>query len=254
MSNPQKSYTFAFKQRLLEEAGATSLMAVSSKYSIDLRTLLRWHKIGVEEENPDAWRQKGGGRKLTIPDLEDAIFECILDRRVQYLPVSRRNIQEFAICMSTLDPAVSDHFKASNSWLRNFMDRYELSLRRLTTLYRLEDMGVINRAVAFRHFVDLVNYMRYDPRDVIAMDETAVYYGNSQQTTIEQWGMSSVRVPSTGYESAQVTCILAIRADGKKLQPCLITKGTKTTIECQEGVLLIQSENAWSTQTVIKGW
>lgn len=254
MSTSRKSYTFAFKQQLLEEATVTSLTAVANKYNIDARTLRRWRKIDLDEENPDARRKKGGGRKLTIPDLEDAIFEWILDRRIQCLPVSRRNIQEFALRLYTPDLTPSCGFKASNSWLRNFMDRYELSLRRSTTLYRLEDLDVINRTVSFRDFVDSIDYTKYDPRYVIAMDETAVYYGNSQQTTIEQRGTSAVRVPSTGYESARVTCILGIRATGEKLPPCIISKGIKAGIESRDGVILIQSEKAWSTQAVIKCW
>ena len=96
------------------------------------------------------------------------------------------------------------------------MDRYELSLRRSTTLYRLDDEEIVSRATSFRNFVDSIDYSNYDPRFVVAMDETAVYYGNSHQTTVEQRGVSTGRMPLMGYESACVTCILAIEPTGEK--------------------------------------
>ena len=66
---------------------------------------------------------------------------------------------------------------------------------------------------------------------MIATDETAVYMGEGHQSTITQKGASSIYIPSTGYESARVTCILAIRLDGSKVPPLVITKGKKDTIE-----------------------
>ena len=48
------------------------------------------------------------------------------------------------------------------------------------------------------------------------MDETAVFMGRPCQMTIDQRGATSIYVPSTDYESACVTCILAIRLGWKK--------------------------------------
>lgn len=55
------------------------------------------------------------------------------------------------------------------------------------------------------------------------------------QTTIDQQGASSIYIPSTGYESAGVTYILAIHLDGNKAPPLIITKGKKEKIERVSG-------------------
>ena len=59
---------------------------------------------------------------------------------------------------------------------------------------------------------------------MIAIDETAVYIGDGSQSTIAEKGASSIYISSTGYESARVTCILAIRLDGSKVPPLIIKK------------------------------
>jgi hypothetical protein len=55
-----------------------------------------------------------------------------------------------------------------------------------------------------------------------------LYRGNSQ-TTIHVRGDTSF-IPSTGYESAQVTCLLGLRLNGNKISQLVIFKGKDGTI------------------------
>lgn len=77
---------------------------------------------------------------------------------------------------------------------------------------------------------------------MIAMDETAEFMGQGSHTTADQPGASSVYIPSTGYESARVTCILAIHLDGNKAPPLIITKGKKDKIESVSGNYILETE------------
>lgn len=248
----RKSYTFAFKRQIIEEARSSSLSEVARKYHLDLRMVRRWIKIEIE--NPNARRISGGGRKPFISDNEDMIFDWIIDRRIQSLAVSRKDIQEFALRLVEDNNELKSKFKASTSWLRMFMNRYELSLRRSTTLFKLDDSEIVRRAVLFKAHVDSIRIGEYNPQFIIAMDETSVYFGNANQTTVEQRGATSIRVPSTGYESARVTCILGISVNGVKLPPYLIKKGTKNDFSIRNGVVVLESERAWCTQAVIRKW
>ena len=45
-----------------------------------------------------------------------------------------------------------------------------------------------------------------------------------------------------------VACILAIRLDGKKVSPLIITKGKKEKIDCISGIYVLETEKAWFTQ------
>lgn len=88
----------------------------------------------------------------------------------------------------------------------------------------------------------------------MAMDETSVYFGNQVQTTVEQRGATSIRVPSTGYDSLRVTCILSICLGGQKLPPFLVLKGSNERIEERQSVIIVYATKAWSTQSVIMKW
>nr|KAF6374384.1 hypothetical protein mPipKuh1_009603 [Pipistrellus kuhlii] len=85
---------------------------------------------------------------------------------------------------------------------------------------------------------------------MIAMDETAVFMGQSSQTTIEQQGASLGYIPSTAY--AHVSCILAIRLDATKIPPLIISKGKKENIECVLSVFILETKKAWATHAVIR--
>nr|KAF6326442.1 hypothetical protein mPipKuh1_008437 [Pipistrellus kuhlii] len=139
-------------------------------------------------------------------------------------------------------------FKASQHWLDNFLQRSELSLRRSTTLFRLEDTQVIKGALAFKSFIDDADFSKYNLSNMIAMDETAVFMGQSSQTTIEQRGASLMYIPSTAYKSACVSCSLAICLDGTKIPPLIISKGKKEKIERVLGIFILETEKAWATQ------
>ena len=59
---------------------------------------------------------------------------------------------------------------------------------------------------------------------------------------------------STGYESARITCILAIRLDGSKARPLIVTKGKTESTTLKDGVYIKESGKAWITQDVVKSW
>ena len=65
----------------------------------------------------------------------------------------------------------------------------------------------MKRTLAFKAFVEGIDFSKYRPSNVIAMDESAVFMNQGFETTIEQKGASSVYVASTGYECARITCV-----------------------------------------------
>lgn len=225
---------------------------------MDIRMVRKWRAeydhLSRQMYKGNAKKRKcGSGRQPLFPELEDMIYEWVADRRAKALVVRRADIQEFALAVAPQLEISPDEFKASQHWLDGFLQRCELSLRR-STLFKLEEAEVIKRTLAFKSFVDGIDFSKYQLSNMIAMDETAVFMGEGSQATIHRRGASSIYIPSIGYESARVTCILAIRLDGTKAPPLIIAKGKKEEIERVSGIYVLETVKAWCTQAVIRKW
>lgn len=83
--------------------------------------------------------------------------------------------QAFVFAMASQLEISPKELKASQHWLDGFLQGYELSLRRSTTLFKLEDAEVIKRALAFKFFVDDIDFSKYQLSNMVAMDGTAVF-------------------------------------------------------------------------------
>ena len=88
------------------------------------------------------------------------------------------------------------------------------------------------------------------------MDETAIYLGHhGRNTTLDRCGVASVPCNASGYETTRMTCILGYRReDGTKLATMLAAKGEVAGVERIEGVEVMRSPKAWSTNKVLTKW
>lgn len=60
--------------------------------------------------------------------------------------------------------------------------------------------------------------------NIIAMDETSVWFNMISNTTVARTSERSIQVKSTGHEKAHATVVLAAKADGSKLKPFVVFK------------------------------
>lgn len=190
MSRKRKSYSVEYKKGIVEESRDKNLTGFC-KEKLDLRMVRKWrseyNNLSEQVNEGNAKKRKcGSGRQPLFLELEHIICEWIADRRAKCLVVRRADIQAFALAMASQLDISPDEFKASQHWVDGFLQRYELSLRRSTTLFKLEDTEVIKCALAFKCFVDGIDFSKYQLSNMIAMDETAVFMGQGSQTTIDQ--------------------------------------------------------------------
>jgi len=255
----RKSYSIEFKKKTIEESRGKNLAAFCKEKNIDERLFRKWRKeyekiCILEEYGHKKKRSCGSGRVAEYSELENLLNDWVIDRRLQSYVVRRIEIQKMALSLCAEFDIPANKFKASKHWLDNFLKRHHFSLRKSTTLFKLPDEEIVKRALSYKSFIDNIDYSQYQLSNMVAMDETAVYLGESSQKTIEHTGATSIYVPSTGYESARVTCILAIRLDGTKVTPLLISTGKKDKIEKISGIYVIETAKAWATQEVIRKW
>jgi hypothetical protein len=146
----------------------------------------------------------GPGQQPLFSELEECIWELIAERTAMSMVVRRADIKKFALETAIAFNISTEEFKASSHWMDNFLQRHELSLRRSTTMFKLGDKEVVKHALAFKFFVDGIDFSKYQISNMIAMDETTEILGQGAQTTVNHKPSSSIYVPSTGYDNTRV--------------------------------------------------
>lgn len=193
MKAARKSYSIEFKKKIVLESQGKNLVSFCKDKQLDLRMVRKWRskfdQISFLEENGNIKKRSvGSGRTPDNPELESLLFDWIVDRRLMSYAVKIGDVQKMALPIAA--ELEIDKFKASNHWLSNFFNRHHLSLRKSTTLFKLEDEEIVRRALFYKSFIDNIDFSQYDLSHMVAMDETAVYMGETSEVTL-------VRLPST---------------------------------------------------------
>ena len=141
MSANSKNYSIKYKKGIVEDSLDRNLSAFC-KEKLDIRKwraeyddLSQW----VDEENAKKLKC-GSGQQPLFPELEDTFCEWVAGRRSKALIVCMADIQALA---SQLD-IYPKGFKESQHWLDSFLQQYELSLKRVKTLFKLDDVKLLN--------------------------------------------------------------------------------------------------------------
>ena len=97
-----KSYNARFKLRAVEIATKKSKMAASREFGVDPKRIREWCKQKeslMKLKNEGKSKKKrlcGGGRKANEEDMEDTLFDWVIDLRRRNLGVSRAMIMRQA--------------------------------------------------------------------------------------------------------------------------------------------------------------
>ena len=114
----------------MEVAKKKSIAAAAREFGVDRKRIREWVKQESQlsefkkEGKSKSKRLKGGGRKANDEDMEEVLFDWVVDLRRRNLRVSRTMIIRQAKALST----AHESFKASIGWLNGFLKRKILSL------------------------------------------------------------------------------------------------------------------------------
>ena len=210
---PRKgAYTVVFKLKAVEIAEKSSKGAAAREVNVDPKRIREWCSqkdklLAMKKEGKSRRKRlKGGGRKALDEEMEEQLFDWILEMRGRNLRVSRRMIQDKARELVT----TMERFVASRGWLDLFMKRHGLSLRRKTTVCQSTPTDYIPKIVSF---ICHLCWMEM-PSD----------------TTVHCSGSRSVSVKTTGHEKDHFTVILTAKADGTKMKSYVVFKGKGTRL------------------------
>ena len=127
------------------------------------------------------------------------------------------------------------YFKTSFGWLRHFMKRCGLPLRRKTSITQKDPDQVIDKLVAFvLHVRRIAMKYPFKASDIIAMDETPIWADMVSDTTVDVTRKKIVTVKTTGHEKSRVSVCLAAKADGTKLPPFIVFKSAKREVAAMD--------------------
>jgi len=172
-----------------------------------------WRKQRDELRLADKGRARlaGAGRKKVSVALEAELPEWIYTMRDKHNRVSRKMIQNKAKeIYSSVGDGAGKEFVASRGWLEIRLKRNNLSLRRCTTMAQKDPDLLTEKLVSFVDvFGKAVSAKGILEKDIIAMDETAVWFDMVSRSVIDKRGAKSVALKTTGHEKSHLTVVLA---------------------------------------------
>ena len=191
--------------------------------------------------------------------MEDVLLEWIHSRRLKGLRVSRKLIMRKALHLSKEQQNTED-FTASNGWIQKFMRRHGLNSRRKTTVAKKDPEQLVDKLIAYVLQARILSKrFGYQPCNIIAMDETAVWADMTSETTVESKGARTVCLKTTGHEKVKVSVCLAAKADGSKMKPMIMFGGGKREVkklneEFRSKCVIASSGNAWMNEGLTLIW
>ena len=255
MASRRVQYSFKEKRRIIVAAEKDGNRQAARDNNVSECNIRLWRKQRDAIFRCSAKRMSFRGKKAQYPEIEEILVEYIKRQRSKYLPVSRR-----MLCRAAREEAAAkgiQNFKASESWLNNFLRRSGFSLRRRTSICQKLPAAFEEKLVAFqRYIIKLRRQHEYLLQHIGNADETPIYFDMPRSTTIDETGKKEVRIISTGYEKFRITVMLCILGDGQKLPPYMILK--RKTIPKKErfpiDVVVRCNTKGWMTSELMQDW
>ena len=117
------------------------------------------------------------------------------------------------------------NFKNTPNWCFLFMKRNGLSLRTRTKLAQKMPAAYEEKILQFHSYaINLRKNTNFEVSQIAIMDEVSFTFDVPSSRTIDQKGVKTVTIKTSGHEKTHYTVVLACCANGTKLPPMLIFK------------------------------
>ncbi len=251
-----QSYTVSFKLKVVEFAKANQNNNLTAKtFGVSRKRVIEWRKAEKDFLELDGKRKKriGSGKKVDYPDIEAQLLEWIKERRNGGARVTGKALKKQ--CLRLHRQNGNQGFKASCGWLRRFMKRNNMTFRRTTHVAQKKEEVLGEKMHSFLGFVTRMRKIRgYDISKIGNMDETPIWMDMPGNYTLEEVGLKTITMASTGNEKSRLTVMLAAMADGTKLPPMVLVKGVRPLKDVPPGVIVTMTPHAWANAEVVKQW
>ena len=260
MASSRRNFSISFKREVVKYINEdhTAYQAVKffeNKYKARYTesNFRRWYENRqlINQQPTTRKRLVGAGRKPILGELEDVLYDEVIELRLANVKVTRRFLRDRALHLASERQDVT--FDASNRWATSFMNRFQLSLRRTTNFTVLNETQIVSRAVSYMNFLRDIKSSA-DPAKTLLMDETAVYMEDARTQTIDIKGRKHVVMKTTGFASMRITVAAAVRVNGQKAVPLVIHKGVTGNIRACSGIVATNQSRGWVDSTLLIKW
>jgi hypothetical protein len=240
---PRRQFTPGFKAdiiRRIEKGESVKNVAVELK--LDISNIYRWiekKRALFQNEVQVSPRLMVNSKGAKYPQIDSELFDFVVDHRNRKLGVTTRmvNIKALELAQTYIeDEEERKKFKASTTYITNFMRRHEFSYRKATHVsqYKIRDFNsvknsLVNYLARLRKFLSEFPHLEY----ILQCDETPVYFDMLNPRTIEFKGSKSVDLITTGQTKTRFTVLLTIAAHGLVLKGYVVFRGLKNVPNCR---------------------
>jgi len=153
-----------------------------------------------------------------LQTFDDQLLNYIEERRKLFLPVSLFGLRAKALELNQ----DNKEFQASNTWLRNFLKRNGLSLRKRTKKIKKINKEYLNEV---KKYFDKLSSLREEEECLfINFDEMSLPFDLMNEHTIDYKGSAQVKLLTHNKEKETCTISTGISSDGKVVLPMIIFK------------------------------
>lgn len=221
-------------------------------------TLWRWRKKAEQYLALSSEKRRrnlpGQGRKPILSHvLEEKLYERVMACRSDGHAVRGGMLREWAAA-EWQGLNLEGTFSASSMWLRRYLNRHHLSVRRRTTT-KLPPPDMQEKLDDFFAFYRMtIEKRRIDPTKIWNMDEISIAIESPSTTTIDAKGTKSVPISTGGHEHEHVSVALCCAADGCKMNPFVIRRGPPNISLTHPDVFVAYQAKGYMDSTTFRIW
>jgi len=157
------------------------------------------------------------------PKLEEYVKKWIIHHRKNGIAVSTKmiliEVRRLATEMSITN------FAGTTSWCERFMRRNGLGMHTKTTRVQKLPCEYERRIIEFRKYViNTRNKLCFEIGQLGNVDEVPLTFDVPSNKTVDEKGVKTIMIKTSGNEKTRYTVVLACCADGTKLPPLSIFK------------------------------
>ena len=231
--------------------------AAGKKFAVDESCVRRWRIQREKLAKTPKFKRANRSGVPAFPDLEKELACWIKEKRQGGFGVSTNVICLKAKQIAQKSGMQEGKFRASKSWCYHFMERHGLFIRRRTTVAQKLPKDYEDKLISFQRFIIGKRKQHdFELRHIGNADQTPLTFDIVTNSTVEEKGIKSVPVLTTGHDKDRFTVMLACLGDGTKLPPYVVFK-RKTLpkkMTFPHGLVVRCQEKGWMNEELVKDW